>query len=276
MSAITGTREGTRPLARARLADFPGIRFLEHNLMVYRRTWRASAFTTFLSPILFLSAMGIGLGSFVDRNATSAFEGISYLAFLAPGLLAANAMQTAAIESTWPIMAGIKWLKTYDAVLATPQGPRDLVLGHIYWVILRLAIVSGIFLLVMLAFGAVSSPLVVLAWPAAILTGLAFAAPIAAFTATQENETKFNALFRFVIAPLFLFSGTFFPISQLPDLIEPLAYLTPLYHGVALTRGFALGRVDPLAAALHLAVLLAFIVVGVALAFVAYRRRLVR
>jgi lipooligosaccharide transport system permease protein len=255
--------------------SFPGLRVLEHNLMAYRRLWRGTFFTTLLSPVLFLGAMGLGLGVIVDSRQPASLGGVSYLAFLAPGLLAAQAMQTASIESTWPLMAGFKWTRTFDSMIATPQTPRDIVLGQMQWLIVRLAIVTAIFIIVMLLFGAVSSPSVILAWPAAILTGLAFGAPLHAFTATRKTESSFNAIFRFVIAPLFLFSGTFFPISQLPTFLQPVAYVTPLYHGVALTRGLALGTLDAGEGLVHLGILLAVVVIGVAIAFITFRRRLV-
>jgi len=251
-----------------------GVRHLEHNLIVYRRVWRGTAFSTVLSPVLFLSAMGVALGSFVPQMTT--FGGVSYIVFLAPGLLAAQAMQTSAIESSWPLLAGFKWGKTFEAAVATPQQPRDIVLGHLYWLVVRLTIVTGVFMLVMLVFGAVASPLVLLSWPAAVMTGLAFGMPLAAFTATQTNESAFPILFRFVITPLFLFSGTFFPIEQLPDAIEPVAWLTPLFHGVQLSRSLALGQdLDPLRLAVHAAVLLTLIVIGTLLAMRTFRRRLV-
>jgi lipooligosaccharide transport system permease protein len=251
-----------------------GIRHFEHNMLVYRRIWRGTAFSTIISPILFLSAMGVGLGAFVPN--TSAFGGVSYLAFLAPGLLAAQAMQTGTNESSWPLMAGFRWLKTFEAEIATPQGPRGIVLGHLYWLIVRLGIVTGIFLIVMFVFGAFTSWTTILAWPAAILTGLAFAMPMAAWTASQRRETSFPIIFRFVITPLFLFSGTFFPIDRLPDFIRPLAWFTPLFHGVTLTRALALGQaIDPVAAVIHVAVLVGLVVVGTAIAFRTFRRRLI-
>jgi lipooligosaccharide transport system permease protein len=251
-----------------------GLRHFEHNMLVYRRIWRGTAFSTVISPILFLSAMGVGLGSFVPS--TSAFGGVSYLAFLAPGLLAAQAMQTGTMESAWPLMAGFRWLKTFEAEIATPQGPRGIVLGHLYWLVVRLGIVTGIFLLVMFIFGAFTSWTTILAWPAAILTGVAFGMPMAAWTASQRKETSFPIIFRFVITPLFLFSGTFFPIDRLPAAIQPLAWFTPLFHGVALTRGLALGQaMDPLAALVHVAVLVGLVVIGCVFAFRTFRRRLI-
>jgi lipooligosaccharide transport system permease protein len=252
-----------------------GLRILEYNLRAYRRTWRATFFTTLLAPVLFLSAMGLGLGGLVDERSAGALGGVSYLAFLAPGLLAAQAMQTAGFESTWPVLAGFTWVKRFDAMVATPQTPRDIVLGQLYWMVVRMAIVTGVFLAVMVLFRAVASPMAILAWPAAIATGVAFAMPLHAWTATQKRETSFNVIFRFVIAPLFLFSGTFFPVSQLPDALEPIAYVTPLYHGVALTRDLALGTPHP-GDLLHLGVLLLFAAVGTVLSLVFFERRLVR
>ncbi|MGZ6341115.1 MAG: ABC transporter permease [Candidatus Limnocylindrales bacterium] len=249
-------------------------RVLEHNAMVYRRTWRGSVFSTVVSPVFFLASMGIGLGGYVDRSGGS-LAGVSYLVFLAPGLLAAQAMQTAASESTWSVMGKIVWDKTYFAMLATPLAIRDLLLGELAWLTVRLTMVAATFLVVMGLFGAIHSPFGLLTLPAAVLTGLAFGAPIIAFSASQRRDTGFNVLFRFVITPLFLFSGTFFPIERLPGFLQPVAWVTPLYHGVALTRGLALGRIDPLTGLLHVAVLLGFAAVGVAAGLAVYRRRLV-
>ena len=252
-----------------------GVRHLEHNVLVYRRVWRGTAFSTLVSPVLFLSAMGLGLGSLIPGG-VARFDGVSYLAFLAPGLLAAQAMQTATIESSWPLLAGFKWLKTFQGAIATPQGPSDIALGHLYWQVVRVGIVTGVFLLVALAFGAMTMPGALLAWPAAILTGLAFGMPMAAWTATQHTESSFPVIFRFVITPLFLFSGTFFPIEQLPAAIQPVAWLTPLFHGVALTRALALGHgLDPLVLGIHFAALGALVVAGAAVALITFRRRLI-
>jgi len=250
------------------------LRVLEYNARVYRRSWRGTLFITFLSPILFLGAMGFGLGGFVDRSGGLP-GGVPYAVFLAPGLLAAQGMQTAAFESTYPVMGRIVWDRIYHAMLATPIGVRDIVLGQFAWIALRLLLVTGVFFGAMVAFGLVRSPFAVLAVGAATLTGLAFAAPIMAFTATQRNDQGFNAIFRFGITPLFLFSGTFFPVEQLPGLVQPIAWLTPTYHGVALARDLALGTVTPLGALVHVGVLVAVAGVGLAAALVTFRRALV-
>ena len=227
---------------------------LERQARVYKHTWRSSIISTFLSPTLLLLAMGVGLGSLVDdRNAPA---GLPYLTWLAPGLLAAAAMQTAAGDSSYPVMAGIKWIKSYDAALASPIEVHHLVGGHVAWVMLRLVMVSVVFAGVMTAFGATSVPEALLAVGPAVLTGL-------------QKETGLATLFRFGVVPLFLFSGTFFPISQLPDWMEPLALLTPLWHGVELTRWAALGLDPTLSPVTHSLVLFA---VGAAFPVFAYRR----
>jgi lipooligosaccharide transport system permease protein len=252
----------------------PGQRKLEHSLLIYRRVWRGTFFGTLVSPVLFLAAMGVALGSLVPTMTT--FGGVPYIAFLAPGLVAAQAMQTGTQESSWPLIAGFRWNKTFEAMIGTPQSVRDIVLGHLYWLVVRIGIVTGVFLIVAFLFGAITSPTAILAWPSAVLTGLAFAMPMAAWTATRKNEQSFAIIFRFIVTPLFLFSGTFFPIEQLPPVFQTLAWFTPLYHGVALTRSLAIGHdLDPLVLLVHAAVLVGLLVVGTLLAFYTFRKRLV-
>ncbi len=252
----------------------PGQRKLEHSLMVYRRVWRGTLFGTLVSPVLFLTAMGVALGSLVPSMTT--FGGVPYIVFLAPGLMASTAMQTGTQESSWPLIAGFRWNKTFEAMIGTPQTVRDIVLGHLYWLIVRLGIVSGVFLIVSWLFGAITSPTAIFAWPAAVLTGLAFGMPMAAWTATRQNEQSFSIIFRFILTPLFLFSGTFFPIEQLPPFLQTLAWFTPLYHGVALTRALAIGHpLDPYVLALHAAVLITLTAVGTLIALRTFQKRLV-
>jgi lipooligosaccharide transport system permease protein len=251
------------------------LRTFEYWLYRYRRTWRASAFTTLLSPVLFLAAMGLGLGSLVDRGTGAAtLQGQDYLTFLAPGLLAATAMMTGVSESTWPVMSGLRWQKTYFAMLATPVGPGDILGGHFLFVAFRLLVTSGAFLAVSAAFGALQSPWAVLTLPAALLTGMAYGAPVSAFAVTQRNEKGFITLNRFGVVPMFLFSGTFFPVDQLPGVVQPLAYATPLWHGVELCRGASSGVLTGGAVSLHVAYLSAWVAVGVVLARRAFARRL--
>jgi len=251
------------------------LRVTEAGARVYRRTWRGSVISAFLNPVLFLLAMGVGLGQLVDEGSGTATLDLPYLTFLAPGLLAATAMQTAAGDASYPVMAGIKWRKTYEAALATPLGVGDLVIGTLMWIGIRLTFVTAVYAVIMTIFGATTIGQGLLSVPPAVLTGLAFAAPVMAYTARLKRETGLATMFRFGIVPLFLFSGTFFPIEQLPDGIEPFAYLTPLWHGVSLCRGLALGldfTVHPLLSVGYLAL---WVAAGGWLAIRFMRKRLV-
>jgi lipooligosaccharide transport system permease protein len=184
-------------------------------------------------------------------------------------------MQIAAVEMTYPIMAKIVWWKTYDALLATPLQVRDLVLGELAWMTARIGLVCVIFFAVMWAVGATHSPTAPMTIAAGVLTGLSFTAPILAFTATQRGMGNgFAALTRFVITPLFLFGGTFFPIARLPLPLQVFAWLTPLSHGVALGRSLSLGRIDTAGVLIHTAVPLLYLVAGASAAYVLLRRRL--
>jgi lipooligosaccharide transport system permease protein len=250
------------------------LSYCGQRMTAYRHMWRSSLVSTVVEPALFLAAMGLTLGVLVDRG-PGLPGGVSYLSFLAPGLLAATAMQNAGFESTYPVLGAIKWDKTYEAVLATPARSIDVLTGHLLYVLFRVTTSVVLFVLVMILFGAAQSPLLLLAVPAAVLTGMAFAAPITAFAARQDNDTGFAGLQRFLILPMFLFSGTFFPVSQLPTVLEWIAYATPLWHGVSLARGLALGTIDPGTAVLHVGYLALWVAAGVWLAARSFRRRLV-
>jgi lipooligosaccharide transport system permease protein len=270
------TRERTRELPALPAQPEMLLRSFAYWMAQYRRTWRGTAISTVLEPLGFLAAMGFGLGVLVDRGTGSAtLDGVDYLEFIAPGLLAATAMQTTSFESTYPVMGAIKWHRTYHAMLATPLRVVDVLAGHLLFVAFRLTMTSAVFLLVMLLFGAVDSPWGVLALPVAVLTGLAFAPAIFAFAATRENDSGFAMLFRFGIMPMFLFSGTFFPIEQLPDWLEPVAWAVPLWHGVELARDLCLGQPTLAGALVHGGYLLAWVVVGFLVAQRKFEGRLV-
>jgi lipooligosaccharide transport system permease protein len=242
-------------------------RVFHRNWLVYKRLWHRSLAFGFLQPLLFLTAMGVGLGALISaRQQASAFGGVPYIDWLGPGLLAAMAMQTATFESTYPIMNKIMWGRNYEAMLSTPLEIRSIVRGELAWVGFRIGSLAAVFLVVLTVFGIPRTPLAVLAVPVAMLVGVAFSACLMAFTATQRNDVGFSAVFRFVVNPLFLFSGTFFPLSQLPPQLQVVAWATPLFHGVELIRGLILGQLNPLAAPFHLAYLVAMLVIGVLLA----------
>jgi len=183
-------------------------------------------------------------------------------------------MQIGTAESTWPVMGSFKWTRSYFAMAATPLGPTSILAGHQLFIATRILVSGTAYLAVIAALGGIQSWAAVFAVPAALLTGLAFSAPIAAFAATAESDTAFSTIFRFGVLPMFLFSGTFFPVSRLPTVLQWVAYATPLWHGVDLCRGLVLGTIGGIPALGHVAYLLAWIVVGVAAGRVTYARRL--
>jgi lipooligosaccharide transport system permease protein len=241
-------------------------RVWHRNWLVYKRLWHRSLAFGFLQPVLFLTAMGIGIGALLTPEDLAAFGGFDYITWLGPGLLAAMAMQTATFESTYPIMNKIMWGRNYEAMLSTPLQIRNIVWGELAWSAFRIGTLAVVFLIVLYVFGIPQSPLAVLAIPFTILIGLAFSSCLIAFTATQKNDVGFSAVFRFIINPLFLFSGTFFPLTNLPEPLLVIAWATPLYHGVQLVRGSILGTLEPLPAVLNLTYLLVMFGIGAFLA----------
>ena len=252
-------------------------RQLDYWLTVYRRTWKGSVVSSFLMPVLYLAAMGIGLGGFIDSpGAQQRLGGVSYLEFVAPGLLAATAMQTALGESTYPVMGNFRWTKVYLAMVATPLSVSSVLVAHLGYVAFRLVTTCAVFLLVLSLFGLVpGAGAAALALLVAVVVGLAHATPVFAYSAHLKDTGGFAVLFRLGVIPMFLFSGAFFPVSQLPQLFEWLAYATPLFHGVELARMLTTAGLAPGLGLLHLAYLLAWLVAGGWLAHRAFTRRLV-
>lgn len=240
----------------------------------YRRYWRSNLYSSGLQPLLVLAAMGMGFGSQVKAGPLTG--GVSYLQYIAPTVLVATAMQNAVGESTFPVLSGFKWQKDYFAVTATPVTPGQLLTGQLIWVTLRLSLSSVVYALVALAFGAWVDARAVVAVPLAVFTGLACAAPVTALAAaTYDEGTRFSALFRFVVLPMTLFAGTFYPVTQIPSALRWLAWISPLWHGNELARGVTLGGLGPWPALGHLAYLMAVLAVGVVLARRCFYRRLV-
>ncbi len=249
-------------------------------LTLYRRIWKSTVISSLLAPLLYLAGMGYGLGAIIDSPGRTAVPGVAYVGFVATGLIAAQTMMTSVAETTYSVFGAIKWQRTYHAMLASPLRVVDLVRGHVAYLALRLTMVSTAFALVALALGAMTGPAALLTIPVAVLGGLAFGLPVYAYTAGTASDEGFNMLNRFVIMPLFLFSGTFFPISQLPAVLEWLAWASPLTHAITLTRAVGLGTPAPLPvagwqAALHLAYLLAWAMAGYLVGVRRLRRRMV-
>lgn len=254
----------------------PRMRVVEYQMYVGRRIWRSVFVVSVLQPLAYVVALGVGLGAIIDTGGHHPL-GVSYIQFVAPAFLTAAALQIAAADASYPIMAGFKWIRTFHGMAATPLTPAQICDGQLIFVAIRIALNSAVYLAIMAAFGGTQRWAVLLTVPIATLTAMAFAAPIAALAATIEREgNAFNMVFRFVVTPMFLFSGTFYPISELPHWGQWLAWVTPLWHGTDLARGVAIGGLGAGAAIVHLAYLLAWLVAGVALARWRFRVRVTR
>lgn len=245
----------------ALVGSWPLLRVTEREVRIGARAWKTVLLTGVATPLLFLGAMGIGLGGLIDDN-SGPVAGVSYLAFVTPGILCAASLQTAASDSMWPVMGGMKWMKWHHAAAATPLTPADVYGGYVLWIATRLSVNATFFLVVASLLGGVESPFGVLAIPAAVLGSLALAAPLVAYSAGRDSDVTFPILFRVLVMPLFLFSGTFFAVDQLPAGVRPLAWVSPLWHAVEVARSATTGDVDLLAAIGHVTFLALCITAG--------------
>lgn len=279
LGAGTQTAEYVRPGG----GGIPAL--FEYFAITARRYFKMAAFSQLGAPILYMLALGVGLGSVVNKGAGAASLGTSYLSFIAPALVAATALQVGAGEATYPILhGGFKYQRTYFGMNATPVTATQIAQGTLAWIALRVAVSAVLYLFVVACFGGVRSIGAVLTIPVATLGAMAFAAPVAAYSASVETEGGgFAAIFRFLVTPMFLFSGTFYPVSTLPEWARLLAWVSPLWHATELARwvslgplrlGSGVGSVSGVAALVHLAYLLTLTVAGVLLTGWRYRVRL--
>jgi len=206
------------------------------NATVYRRTFKVNILPNFFEPVFYLLSMGVGLGAYVSGVADS------YLAWMAPGLLAASAMNGATFEVTYNVFVKTVFARTYDAMLCTPLGVGDIAVGEIAWAVTRAGIYGAAFLAVMAIFGLVHSPIALAAIPVSLLIGFLFAGIGLTFTALNRKIDLYSYYFTLFLTPLFLFSEIFFPLDRLPHALQVLAFFTPLYHAVRLCRFLLLGE----------------------------------
>jgi lipooligosaccharide transport system permease protein len=272
----TSATDGARSTGAGRIGPVTGVlRQVDSLVTIYRRTWKGTVFSSFVSPLFYVLAMGVLLGSYVHVSSQRLEGAPSYVAFIVPGLIAAQAMQTAVGETTWPVMSAIKWQKTFYAQLATPLRPRDLANAMLCFVLFRVGSTCGVYFLVMAPFGVFATwwgP--VLAWLVTMLVGLTFGTWVFAFSAHTRSEASFTLIYRLGLIPLFLFSGAFFPISNLGTVGEWVARCTPLWHGVNLIRMLCLDTVVGSTAAINLLVLVVLTIIGWGLALRSLRARL--
>lgn len=216
---------------------------VERSLLVNRKAWLAIV-SGFCEPLFYLLAMGVGFGKLVGDVAGPDGQPISYVAFVAPALLAASAMNGAVYDATFNIFFKFKYAKLYDAMLATPLGPLDVAIGEISWALLRGGMYASGFLLVMLGMGLIASPWALLALPAALFIAFAFAAVGMACTTFLRSWQDFE-LVQLALMPMFLFSTTFFPLTVYPEPVQIGVQCLPLYHAIEVMRALSTGAVDP-------------------------------
>jgi lipooligosaccharide transport system permease protein len=232
----------TRLTPIGRITPFRAQRIWERNYFVYRRIWKV-IFSGFFEPVFYLFSIGIGIGALVGQVEGPGGVPVDYTAFVAPALMAASAMNGSVLETTFNVFFKLKFDKTYEGALATPLQPSDLAIGEIGWALFRGMLYSVAFVIVMLVMGLAQSWMVVFTIPGAFLVGLAFGAAGLAACTYMRSWQDFD-LVTLVTLPLFLFSGTFYPIDLYPPMVQNLARLSPLYHGTELLRGFSLGVLD--------------------------------
>lgn len=266
------------PGGRRRLELTSGVwRATERELIIWRRTWRGNAVTLIVQPLLFLAAMGIGLGGLVDESSgdlsTRSATDISYLQFVTPGLLVASAMLAVAGSALWGFMAGIKWMGQYRSMVHTAMTPGDVFVGLVLFHGVKAGFGAALFVLVATVLGAIVSPWAILAVLVATVLASATVAGLGGYSATKENDFSFPLIMRLGVMPLFLLSGTFFPIEQLPDALRPLCWLSPLFHAAEAARMATTGQMTWWFLG-HVTVLLALLAVTLPVGIARFHRRL--
>jgi lipooligosaccharide transport system permease protein len=244
------------------------FRVWQRNFTVYTKRYKTSLVLNFVEPMLYLTAMGLGLGAFV-----SDIKGVPYIKFIAPGMVASSAMFAAVFECTYGTYVRMTFQRTFDAILATPVGVDEITAGEIFWGAFKCVLYGTIIMIVITAFGLVDSPLAFAALPAVFLGGVIFAEICVIFTSLSPGIDLFNYFYTLFITPLFLFSGIFFPLDGMPRALQTVSACTPLYHLVLVCRGCAAG--DPSVLPLSLAYLVILAAVLAPLPFRLMRKRMV-
>lgn len=258
------------PLGRAERIEV----LIAYHWVLFKRSFRGAMVSRFLLPVLFLASMGLGVGSLVDSS-SGGVDGIPYLLYVVPGLVMVTAMNVGVGELTYPVMGFLKWNEFYRAIINTPHRVWDLLLAHWIMIAFNLVISAGAFTVVAALFGGVRSWWALLGIPIAVLTGMAFSTPLFILAAKSSVDSIYAALYRLVVTPLMLFSGAFFPVEQLPGWMQPIAWATPLWHGIELGRAAFLGGPVPGLWLVHVIVLIAYIGVGALFAGRAIQDKLV-
>ena len=215
------------------------FRVWQRHFKVYTKLYRSSIALNFVEPVLYLAALGLGLGAYVKE-----INGVPYINFIAPGIIASSAMFAATYECTYGTYVRMEYQKTFDAILATPVNLSDLVAGELMWGASKSVLYGAIIMIVISAFRLVVSPLIILAIPLLFAAGLIFAEISVIFAAVVPGIDSFNYFYTLLMTPMFLFSGIFFPLDGLPPIVSKLAFFTPLYHLVNVCRSFSAGNLS--------------------------------
>ncbi len=249
-------------------------RVWNRNLVVYRKIWLVNFLVPLLEPLLYLTAFGVGLSALIGQVPYEGKE-LPYVVFIAPALLSITMMYNAFFENTYASFVRMYYQKTFDAMMATPLSLEDIIAGEIVWGATKSVIATAIMLLVVSLFGLIEYPQGLLILPLSFLGGLAFGATGMVFTGIVPSIDMFNLPIFLLITPMFLFSGTFFPIDTLPDWAQSISHVLPLTHLVNLCRGLALGELHA-GMILSVIYLLLLTVIVFPIALVVMRRRLIK
>lgn len=212
---------------------------LRRHLIIFGRNWKVNISFNFFEPLLYIAALGLGLGAYVQP-----MEGLPYLNYLAPGLVASSAMFATSYECTYGTFVRMEFQKTFQAMVATPVSMDDVITAEIFYGAFKSTLYGSVILVVILVLGLVLSPWALLVPPVLAVAGLLFAELSMLWTVLVPNIDNFNYFFSLIMTPLFLFSGVFFPLSGLPRIVQDLAWLSPLYHLVNLVRSLVLGQIN--------------------------------
>jgi lipooligosaccharide transport system permease protein len=255
---------------------FPSLRralkVVRRNAIAYKHFWAAFV-SGFFEPLFYLGAVGFGVGRFVGAISLGDAE-ISYASFLAPGMLAASTLNSAIFDGFFGPFFKLNWMKTYEGMMTTPVNISDIAVGEVLWSLLRGLIYSAGFLVVIVLLGLVHSAWALLALPAVVLSGAALAAGAMVLTGLTKEISSLEKVMTLVVFPLFLFSGTFFPVSLYPVFLRPLVQMTPLYHSASLLRSLTTGQID-IGILVHIGYLTAMLIICGAVAIHLIRRRLI-
>lgn len=265
---VTGARSGTYPMPSLRRAT----KIIRRNALAYKHYWIAFV-SGFFEPVFYLVAVGFGVGQFVG---TIDYKGLplEYASFMAPGMLAASTLNGAIFDGFFSPFFKLNWMKTYDGIVNTPMNIPDIAVGEVFWALIRGTIYGVGFLAVMTALGLVHSPWALLAVPAVMLSGAALSAGAMILTGITKEISSLEKVMTLIVFPLFLFSGTFFPVSLYPALLQPVVKATPLFHSASLLRALTTGHVDA-GTVMHAGYLLVMFVVASAIATRLIRSRLI-